>query len=226
MIGLDLGSTAAKMIRFEGKIKEWKIVKSYQWRELIPSGDKICTTGYFRKALPNVKSITEITAARYGTAYFFPEAEVIVDIGGQDTKVIDVRNNSFTINDKCSAGTGAFLEFFAEYLGINISEMGKIYEKAEKVELNNTCGIFMLSEVLSKLVNGYGKEEIITGIQWSCAKKIASMIPEAESIVVIGGVAKNEGIVNALKKILGRKIMVPDHPQLVNALGAALYGSK
>jgi len=225
MIGLDLGSTAAKMVKFEGKIKEWRIVKSHQWKELIPSEGKICTTGYFRKALPNTKSITEITAARYGTTYFFPDAEVIVDIGGQDTKVIDIRNNSFVINDKCSAGTGAFLEFFAEYLGMNMEEMGNVYE-VEKVELNNTCGIFMLSEVISKLVKGHGKEEIIAGIQWSFARKIASMIPEAENIVVIGGVAKNKGIVNALEKILDNKLMIPEHPQLINALGAALYGDK
>jgi len=225
MIGLDLGSTAAKMIRFEGKIKEWRIVKSYQWKELVPSEGEICTTGYFRKALPNVKSITEITAARYGTTYFFPDVEVIVDIGGQDTKVIDMRNNSFVINDKCSAGTGAFLEFFAEYLGMSMSEMGKIYGNAEKVELNNTCGIFMLSEILSKLVNGYSKEEVISGIQWSCAQKVASMVPEADKIAVIGGVAQNEGIVNMLSKILGN-VMVPEHPQLINALGAALYGNK
>lgn len=226
MIGLDLGSTAAKMVCFEGRIKEWRIVKSHQWKELLPSEGEIYTTGYFRKALPNIKSITEITAARYGTTYFFPDAEIIVDIGGQDTKVIDMRNNSFIINDKCSAGTGAFLEFFAEYLGMSISEMGRIYENVEKIELNNTCGIFMLSEILSKLVNGYSKEEVISGIQWSCAKKIASMVPEAENIVVIGGVARNKGIIHALKEILEKEIMIPPYPQLVNALGAALYGSK
>ena len=112
MIGLDLGSTAAKMVRFDGNIQEWKIVKSYQWKELVPLKGEICTTGYFRKALPHAKSITEITAACYGTTYFSPDVEVIIDIGGQDTKVVDTRNNSFTINDKCSAGTGAYLEFF------------------------------------------------------------------------------------------------------------------
>ncbi len=225
MIGLDLGSTAAKMIRFDGKIQEWKIVKSYQWKELVPSKGEIYATGYFRKALPHVKSVTEITAAYYGTTYFFPDIEVIVDIGGQDTKVIDTRNNSFTINDKCSAGTGAFLEFFAKYLGMSISEMGKIYLKTGEMELNNTCGIFMLSEIISKLADGWSKKEVIAGVHWSCAQKIALMVPEAERIAVIGGVAQNSGIVSALKKIL-REIVVPEYPQLINALGAALYGSK
>jgi predicted CoA-substrate-specific enzyme activase len=225
MIGLDLGSTAAKMVLFDREIRKWNIVKSYQWRELVPSQGAICTTGYFRKALPQAKSITEITAARYGTTYFFPEVEVIVDIGGHDTKVIDMRNNSFVINDKCSAGTGAFLEFFATYFGISLSNTNKIYAKEPKIELNNTCGIFMLSEIISKLADGWSKQDVIAGVYWSCAKKIASMVPEAEEIVIIGGVAKNREIVKALEHILG-KVIVPEHPQLINALGAALYGNK
>ena len=117
------------------------------------------------------------------------------------------------------------LSFFAEYLGISISEMGKIHFKTGKMELNNTCGIFMLSELISKLASGWSKKEVIAGVHWSCAQKIASMVPDAEKMAVIGGVAQNSGIVSALKKILGN-IMVPDYPQLINALGAALYGNK
>jgi len=107
----------------------------------------------FQEFGPHRASVTEITAAIYGVRHYFPDAQVIVDIGGQDTKVIDIKKNNFTINDKCSAGTGAFLEFVANYFKIGLKELGSLHGMAKRVPaINNTCGVFALSEMISQLV--------------------------------------------------------------------------
>jgi predicted CoA-substrate-specific enzyme activase len=228
MIGLDVGSTTAKKVSIEdGKIK-YQITGTHNWKDLILGidGNDIISTGYFRNTVPHRASVTEITAAIYGVRHYFPDADVIVDIGGQDTKVIDVRKNNFIINDKCSAGTGAFLEFVANYFKIEITEMGSYHSRAKRIPaINNTCGVFALSEMISQLVAGYTQEEVIAGMHYAFARRISFMIPEAESLVLIGGTVKNKGMVSALSNILKKKVLVPDEPQIVNALGALKYYS-
>lgn len=228
MIGLDVGSTTAKRVFIEdGKIK-YQITGTHNWKDLILGidGNDIISTGYFRNTVPHRASVTEITAAIYGVRHYFPDADVIVDIGGQDTKVIDVRKNNFIINDKCSAGTGAFLEFVANYFKIELTEMGSYHSKAKRIPaINNTCGVFALSEMISQLVAGYTQEEVIAGMHYAFARRISFMIPEAKSLVLIGGTVKNKGMVSALSDILMKKVLVPDEPQIVNALGALKYYS-
>jgi predicted CoA-substrate-specific enzyme activase len=228
MIGLDVGSTTAKKVSIEdGEIK-YQITGTHNWKDLILGidGNDIISTGYFRNTVPHRASVTEITAAIYGVRHYFPDADVIVDIGGQDTKVIDVRKNNFIINDKCSAGTGAFLEFVANYFKIEITEMGSYHSRAKRIPaINNTCGVFALSEMISQLVAGYTQEEVIAGMHYAFARRISFMIPEAESLVLIGGTVKNKGMVSALSDILKKKVLVPDEPQIVNALGALKYYS-
>jgi (R)-2-hydroxyacyl-CoA dehydratese activating ATPase len=226
MIGLDVGSTTAKKVSIEdGKIK-YKITGTHNWKDLIlgVGGNDIISTGYFRNTVPHRASVTEITAAIYGVHHYFPDADVIVDIGGQDTKVIDVRKNNFIINDKCSAGTGAFLEFVANYFKIELTEMGSYHSRAKRIPaINNTCGVFALSEMISQLVAGYNREEVIAGMHYAFARRISFMIPEAGSLVLIGGTVKNKGLVTALSDILKKEVLVPDEPQIVNALGALKY---
>jgi predicted CoA-substrate-specific enzyme activase len=228
MIGLDVGSTTAKKVSIEdGKIK-YQITGTHNWKDLIGGidGNDIISTGYFRNTVPHRASVTEITAAIYGVRHYFPDADVIVDIGGQDTKVIDIRKNNFIINDKCSAGTGAFLEFVANYFKIEITEMGSYHSRAKRIPaINNTCGVFALSEMISQLVAGYTQEEVIAGMHYAFARRISFMIPEAESLVLIGGTVKNKGMVSALSDILNKEVLVPDEPQIVNALGALKYYS-
>jgi len=228
MIGLDVGSTTAKKVSIEdGEIK-YQITGTHNWKDLILGidGNDIISTGYFRNTVPHRASVTEITAAIYGVRHYFPDADVIVDIGGQDTKVIDIRKNNFIINDKCSAGTGAFLEFVANYFKIELTEMGSYHSRAKRIPaINNTCGVFALSEMISQLVAGYTREEVIAGMHYAFARRISFMIPEAESLVLIGGTVKNKGMVSALTDILKKKVLVPDEPQIVNALGALKYYS-
>ena len=226
MIGLDVRSTAAKIVVIENGEIEYKITASQNWKDLVKGVDKdnIISTGYFRKSVPHKTSITEITAAIYGANHYFPEVDVIVDIGGQDTKVIDVRKNNFTLNDKCSAGTGAFLEFVAGYFKIGLEELGRLHSRAVNIpEINHTCGVFAISEMISQLVAGFRKEEVIAGMHYAFARRISGMIPEADTIVLIGGTVKNQGMVSALGDILGKKLLIPEEPQIINALGALKY---
>jgi len=226
MIGLDVGSSTAKKVSIEdGEIK-YKITGTHNWKDLITGtdGNDIISTGYFRNSVPHRSSVTEITAAIYGVQHYFPDADVIVDIGGQDTKVIDVRKNNFIINDKCSAGTGAFLEFVANYFKIDIKELGSFHNMAKRIPpINNTCGVFALSEMISQLVAGFSREEVIAGMHYAFARRISFMIPAGETLVLIGGTVKNTGIVSALRDILRKEVLVPEEPQIMNALGALKY---
>ncbi len=228
MIGLDVGSTAAKIVWIEsGEIKS-RITSTHNWKELVKGieCEEIISTGYFRNSVPHRASLTELTAAIYGVRHYFPDVEIIVDIGGQDTKVIDVRNNNFIINDKCSAGTGAFLEFIANYFRIELNELGQMHAMAKRIpDINHTCGVFALSEMISQLVAGYSKEEVIAGMHYAFARRISYMIPQAQIIVLIGGTAKNEGMVAALRDVLEKDVLKPDEPQIINALGALKYSS-
>ena len=228
MIGLDVGSTTAKIVSIENGKVRYRITSTHNWRDLVEGIEKeeIISTGYFRNSVPHRASITEITAAIYGVRHYFSDVDVIVDIGGQDTKVIEVKKNNFLINDKCSAGTGAFLEFVAGYFKLELNDLSRLHQKARRIpEINNTCGVFAISEMISQLVAGYSKEEVIAGMHYAFARRISFMIPDAEKVVLIGGTVKNEGMVTALREVLKKEFLIPEVPQIINALGALKYYS-
>jgi predicted CoA-substrate-specific enzyme activase len=224
-VGLDLGSTYTKLVELEEhRIVDSRIVKSAKKEELVPDiRTNLCTTGYFRKKVKAEASITEITAAVLGAKHYFPECDVIVDIGGQDIKVTDVRDNRFYINDKCSAGTGAFFEFILSYLDLNYEAFANLEESSEIFYLNNTCTVFALSEIISHMANGADVNAVLTSLNYSFAKKISEIVPACRKLVLIGGVAKNAGFVKAFRNTINAEVLIPDEPQTVNALGAALY---
>ena len=226
-VGIDGGSTAAKLVRYDGrKILDSKVVEARDWPSLlgmVRKGDIVCTTGYFRKKIKHDVTLTEISAARLGVASFFPEAEVIIDLGGQDTKVIDLRDLTLQMNDKCSAGTGAFLEQAARYLGTDVEGLASMAAKAKRtVNINSTCSVFALSEMISALERGVTKEEVAAGLHRALSARMAELVPEADRIVAVGGVAMNPFLVSSLEEVLGKRILVPRRPQMVNALGAAI----
>jgi predicted CoA-substrate-specific enzyme activase len=228
VIGLDLGSTRAKAVRVvDGHVVERREVPSPRWRELldlVEEGEPIATTGYFRHQVEGAEAITELTAARWGVRDILPEAEVIVDIGGQDTKVQDLRTNRFVLNDRCSAGTGAFLELVASYFGRGVEDLATMAEGAEEpAEINSTCAVFAMSEMVSQLVGGRSQADVVAGMHRAFARRIAELVPDGDHVVIIGGGALNQGLVDQLAIMLDGEVTVPPSPAFVNALGTVLY---
>jgi predicted CoA-substrate-specific enzyme activase len=239
-VGLDLGSTTAKFVRLEaGKVVKKDISPSFRWKEFVDENlgdpnEDIYSTGYFRRSVAHKVAVTEITAAKKGVAFLMPDddIDVILDIGGQDTKVIEIKTNRFILNDKCSAGTGAFLEFTAKYFNIPLEELNVLHKQATRpVRINNTCGVFAITEMISHLVNGAERADVIAGMHLAWAMRIAQLLPEElETLAIIGGGARNTGVCDCLKEELavscGKKInvLIPGDPDLVNAVGAVIYG--
>ncbi len=196
---------------------------------------RIVGTGYGRVSIPFAdKKVTEITCHAAGARHLFPETETVIDIGGQDSKVIRVGEGGkvldFTMNDKCAAGTGRFLEVMAEKLQVPLDAMGELSKKAQgEVSISSVCTVFAESEVVSLVARNRPREEIIRGLHraivsrvWSMAKSIGIQ----GEVTMSGGVAKNIGVVDLLEKKLGRRIHVHSEPQIVGALGAALLAMK
>ena len=147
-------------------------------------------------------------------------------IGLDDTG--NVRN--FVMNDKCAAGTGRFLEVMASALGVEIEEMGDLILRSnEKVEVSSMCTVFAESEVISLFAKGHNKADIASGISDSIARRITGLIGQVglrEQIVMSGGVAKNKGVVRAIESRIGTSLFVPEEPQIIGALGAAIVASE
>jgi len=198
--------------------------------------NSIVATGYGRINVEFAnKNITEITCHASGVTLLFPEIITIIDIGGQDSKVIKIDKTSkkpidFLMNDKCAAGTGRFLEVMAKTLEINIENFGEIFlSTKEKVDITSTCTVFAESEIVSLIGKGVAKEKIIKGLIYSIADRIISMVSRVgleSPICLTGGVAKNSGISSAIEEKLGVKLQIPFEPQITGALGAAFLAGK
>ncbi len=191
----------------------------------------IVSTGYGRKKAPFAdRAVTEITCHARGACYLFPDTGTVVDIGGQDSKVVHVGKGGkvldFTMNDKCAAGTGRFLEVMAEKLQVGLEEMGRLSTQSRgEVAISSVCTVFAESEVVSLVAQDHPPEEIIRGIHRAIVGRIWSMVRSlgiSGELTMTGGVAKNPGVVSLLEEKLGKAVLVPSEPQIVGALGAAL----
>ncbi|MCS7280375.1 MAG: acyl-CoA dehydratase activase [Desulfobacterota bacterium] len=192
----------------------------------------IIATGCGRKRATFANdTVTEITCIARGANYLFPDAKTVIDIGGQDTKVIRIDNKGrvveFEMNDKCAAGTGRFLEVMAHALNVDIDKIGGISLKHKKeISISSICTVFAESEVISLLSEGEELEDILYGIHKAIADRTLGLINRLggieKEVVMTGGVAKNIGVVKALESALGVEIKVYFEPQIVGALGAAL----
>jgi len=192
-------------------------------------------TGYGRKLFKEADdSISEITANAIGaheTGKAFGGVRTIINIGGQDSKAIQLDSDghvaNFAMNDKCAAGTGRFLDVAARNLEIDLEELGDYHFNAKSAPLaiNSTCTVFAESEIIGMLANGHGKGEIIAGIHYSIAKRTARLAKRVgieDRVFFDGGPALNKGLVAALEDEIQREIVVPEHPQTITALGAAV----
>ena len=188
------------------------------------------STGYGRRLVSfSNGEVTEITCHGKGAHWLHPEVRTIIDIGGQDSKVIRVDSKglvtNFAMNDKCAAGTGRFLEVMAQALEVKIEEMGKLSLQAKKaLEVSSTCTVFAESEVISLIIGDNSKEDIIAGLHLAIGKRTVGMVKQmgiTEKVAMTGGVARNIGVVKAIEGLLDVDLLIPEQPQIVGAFGAA-----
>lgn len=250
--GIDSGSTSTDVVILDqdGKIKSTMIIptgggatmsaeKSLELavekagikkEEIV----RIDTTGYGRAYIDSGDdSITEITCHAKGAHYLNPNVRTVIDIGGQDIKAISIDENgavkNFLMNDKCAAGTGRFLEMMARTLGLSLEEMSTRGLKwKNNVVISSMCTVFAESEVVSLVAQNKDVADIIHGLNVSVASKVGALAARLGQnnpgeYMMTGGVAQNQGIVEALEEKLGAKLYICDEAQLCGALGAALF---
>ena len=188
------------------------------------------STGYGRKNVTIARDTkTEIGCHAKGCYHYFPQAITIIDIGGQDNKIIKLDRNghrtNFKMNRKCAAGTGAFLEEMSPRLDIPLEDMDALARQSENmVKLGSFCTVFSATEVLENIRRGKRVEDIVKGLFYSVIKRVLEMDSMTEKVVMTGGVvAHNPYLVDMAEEILGRGILVPEFPQFTGAVGAALY---
>jgi len=190
----------------------------------------VVATGCGREISPHANGrVTEITCIARGAFSLYPSCRTIIDIGGQDTKVIRVNErgivSEFDMNDKCAAGTGRFLEVMADALGVPLEEMGqRSLEFDEDLQISSVCTVFAESEVISLQSQGKAVNDILRGIHKAIADRTVGLLERIgveKDVVMTGGVAKNIGVVKAIEEKLGLTLLIPEEPQTVGAIGAA-----
>ncbi len=191
-------------------------------------------TGYGRSIVDFAdEKLTEITCHARGMASQIKGTRTIIDIGGQDTKAIAVNDSGqvqkFVMNDKCAAGTGRFLEMMARTLELDLDDLGPMALKAKQpAPISSLCTVFAESEVISMIAEETPVEVIARGVCSSVAQRTMSMLERVgtkKKIAMTGGVAKNQGVVKELERLLGTSLKIPKEPQIVGALGAALIAT-
>ncbi len=247
-VGVDIGSLTTKvvLVNKNGEVLAGESGRTgYSGREVakrlvesllgkIGSSEKAvaCTvaTGYGRVTFPADREISEITCQARGIQHLFSAARTVIDIGGQDSKVIKLlpggKVSDFAMNDKCAAGTGRFLEVMAGALEVDVIELGDLAQRATgKCPISSVCTVFAESEVVSHIAAGRSKPDIVAGVCHAVAARVASMTSRTglePEVVFTGGVARNSGVARALEKQLGCRLLIPPEPEITAALGAAL----
>lgn len=242
-VGIDLGSTTVKAVALNGKIITSAIMptganprktgETVLDRVIAKSkGDvkKIVATGYGRVSFSADNVISEITAHARGGHSLFPGARTIIDIGGQDSKITRLNEEGmvvdFAMNDKCAAGTGRFIENTARALEVSLLVFSKKSLASQApAKINSMCTVFAESEVISLLAQGASLEDVSAGVHASVAQRIKAMVERVgitKEVIFTGGAAKSTAMKKALEDSLGVKLTVPEEPQIVGALGAAI----
>ena len=247
-VGIDVGSTTTKGVLLDSSNKivakslmltgasavqaVQKTLQDISSRSGIDlNGIPMISTGYGRARVElALQSITEITCHSVGVFHINPDIRLLIDVGGQDSKAIRIgpsgRPEDFELNDKCSAGTGRFLEVMARVLEVSIDELGPLaLQSKNPSSISSTCTVFAESEVIGHIGAGESAADIAAGVHVSMVSKIASLSKRVgikEPVCVTGGVALNPAFRYHLSKQLGVELWVPEEPQLTGALGAAV----
>ena len=247
--GIDIGSTTSKCVVMEdgekilgtsllvggiGTKSPAMAVQQAMEAAGVRREDLACitATGYGRNRYEDADyHVSELSCHALGAHHTFPGVRTIIDIGGQDAKVISLdgkgRMQNFLMNDKCAAGTGRFLDVMANILVVPVSEMADYCEKAQNpAQMCSTCTVFAESEVISQLANGVDMADLIAGICGSVAGRVGNLAKRLQivpDVCMSGGVAQNAGVRNALSDSIGQPILFSPQAQLFGAVGAALY---
>ncbi len=193
----------------------------------------VAATGLGRYSVPfRDVQITEITCASRGAKFLFPDTQCVLDIGAQSTRAIQLRENGkvkqFRSNDRCAAGSGGFLEKAAKYLEVSVDQIGKLSLHAHHAQtISSVCAVLGESEIINHVSNGSSVEDILRGVHDSLADRALALLKRVGlqgKLTVVGGVARQSGMVRALEEKLGARIYVCPRPEFVCALGAAVLG--
>lgn len=244
--GIDIGSRSIELVVWEGAgpVYQAKAPTTFdplaQCEKLMNGlkADRIVATGYGRKLFtksfqePKVTAITEIQAYALGARYLYPEARTVLDIGGQDTKVILLTPHGklarFEMNDRCAAGTGKFLEFMATALQIPLEDFGAFALRSDKrIQINSMCTVFAESEATSLMARGERAEDIAMSLHRAIIQRTVGMLRRVgmeAPLIFAGGVAHNPCAGRVLEECLNASVIIPDEPDMVGAIGAALHG--
>lgn len=250
-LGVDIGSLTTKVVLlnaggelvdratgrsgYSGKEVAARLIKGLLERQGITEQNVLGTvaTGYGRVTFPADREVSEITCQARGIAHLFRGARTVIDIGGQDSKIIRLlpggKVMDFAMNDKCAAGTGRFLEVMAGALEVRVEELAKLAAAARgSCSISSFCTVFAESEVISQVSAGAAKEDIVAGVCESVGARVASMSSRTglePEVVFTGGVARNRGVVKALSQQLNSPLLIPEEPEITAALGAALFAA-
>ncbi|MBQ9537142.1 MAG: 2-hydroxyglutaryl-CoA dehydratase [Desulfovibrionaceae bacterium] len=247
--GIDAGSAATKVVLLESEhlavVARATLPTGWNPRESAENvlqmalkdagclrANVIVATGYGRVAFPFAdKNITEISCHAKGAAHLFPNVGLVIDIGGQDSKVIRVQNSmvsDFVMNDKCAAGTGRFVQTVAGILGVEIGDMCACAAEQKPCAITSMCAVFAETEIIGLLAQGTDKAAIAAGVLQSIARRIhalAARFPMPQTCVFTGGLARSSVCATILSNELGVPVFVPEYPQYIGALGAALLAA-
>lgn len=242
-IGIDIGSTATKVAVLEGdELADTLLLPTgfnsaetaahvkdeLARRGFAPAEHAVVATGYGRVAVPYAdRTVTEITCHGRGAAYLFGPDGVVVDVGGQDTKVIRLvggRVVKFLMNDKCAAGTGKFLEVMANRMGVTQDDLAALARTGEPAPISNMCTVFAESEVISLVGQGEPAENIASGVVESIAARVAALAGKlsADAYFLTGGLCDNAYVVERLAAALGAPVRTQPEARFAGAIGAAL----
>jgi predicted CoA-substrate-specific enzyme activase len=251
-MGIDIGSAFSKAVVISGgeivsyhvmpsggnyRLTAEAVVKKALAKAKLSSKDVGYTvaTGY---GAPNAttanESVSDLSCQGRGVSYLFPSARTVIDIGGQFTRVFRVNEKgkvtSFLQSEKCAAGSGRFLQVIAKVLQIDLKDIGELSLKSRnRVDFNTGCAVFAESEAISRIAEGALKEDILAGLHRTLAAKIQTMVERVRlepDCAVVGGGANDIGLVRSLEKSLGCQLLLPEEPQIVAALGAALLAEE
>lgn len=249
MIGIDLGSRNVKIVRFNnGQVIEHRVYDTIEfyrkygtsinqrlqldWEQLQLPREEVVATGYGKITveLEGAVQIPEIQAHSKGAVFQSKLADfTLLDIGGQDSKVIKIRNSrpvDFMTNDRCAASSGRYMENMAAVLGISLTELASYSQ--DPVELNSTCAIFGETEIIARIVEGYPLNRIAAGVNHTLFKRFAPMLRKLSSDVIVmsGGGALNQALKDIIASAAGCQVMVLAEPLLNGALGCCVYGEE